>query len=81
MARRAWGETYPLVVDDLDNGSELAGVWASGEENDTADLDQSPLGRLDLSVTHYARCVVRSEEWRVSDDVSPGLAKRVDALC
>jgi len=53
-------ETYPLVVDDLDNSGELASEWASGEKNDTANLDQSPLGCLDLSVTHCARCIIES---------------------
>jgi hypothetical protein len=37
------GCTYALVVDDLDDGSGSASVWAGVEEDDTADLDQSPV--------------------------------------
>jgi hypothetical protein len=55
--------TYALVVDDLDNSSELLGVDAGAEEDDTADLDESPLAGLDVCVTHF-NCVF----WRVGSD-------------
>lgn len=35
--------TYAFVVDDLNNGSGPANVWAGSEEHDTADLDESPV--------------------------------------
>lgn len=35
--------TYPLVVNDLSDGGEAAFVFASGEKNDTATLNQAPL--------------------------------------
>lgn len=44
--------TYALVVDDLDDGGELALIGALSEEDDTADLDEPPLRCLDLCVTH-----------------------------
>jgi hypothetical protein len=37
------GGTYALVVDDLDDGSGPAGERTGVEEDDTADLDQSPV--------------------------------------
>lgn len=47
--------TYALVVDDLDDSRKAAGVGAVAlDEDDTADLDQSPLRTLDGSVTHFA---------------------------
>jgi hypothetical protein len=36
--------TYTLVVDDLDDSSEFAGICAIFEEDDTADFNESPLG-------------------------------------
>jgi len=50
---RISGGTHSLVVDDLNNGSELVLVWSSGEKDNTANLDQSPCASLDLCVTHY----------------------------
>jgi hypothetical protein len=32
--------TYPLVIDDLDNSSELASGWAVIKEDKTADFDE-----------------------------------------
>jgi len=55
--------TYALVVDDLDNSGELLGVDAGAEEDDTADLDESPLAGLDVCVTHFD-CLF----WRVGSD-------------
>ncbi len=34
-------ETYPVVVDDLDNGGELAGGGAVLDEDNTANLNVS----------------------------------------
>lgn len=51
---RAWFSTYALVVDDLDDSREAAReLVAVLDEDDTADLDQAPLGSLDGSVTHF----------------------------
>lgn len=61
---RPWFVTYALVVDDLGNDGESAGVWSSAEEDDTADLDQSPLACLDVCVAHYVDVGGRSEEVR-----------------
>ena len=55
--------TYALVVDDLDNSGELLSVDAGAEEDDTADLDESPLAGLDVCVTHFD-CLF----WRVGSD-------------
>lgn len=55
--------TYALVVDDLDNSGELLGVDAGAEEDDTADLDESPLAGLDVCVTHFD-CLF----WRVGSE-------------
>jgi len=54
------------VVDDLDDGGELVGIWASAEEYDTANLYQSPLAGLDIGVAHYARFVFETGSPRVS---------------
>lgn len=40
------------MVDDLDNRSELAGVQAILDEDDTADLYEAPLRTNNSSVTH-----------------------------
>ena len=45
--------TYALVVNDLDDGRQSAGVGAVAlDEDDTADLDLSPFGRFDNCVAH-----------------------------
>lgn len=44
--------TYTLVVDDLNNGDELAVVGALCEDGDTANLDQSPVACRNLCVAH-----------------------------
>jgi hypothetical protein len=57
--RAEW--TYTLVVDYLDNSSELLSVDTSAEEDDTADLDESPLGGFDVRVAHFD-CWILAEE-------------------
>jgi hypothetical protein len=53
MRFSAFGSTYSLVVDDLDNGSQAAGVGAlTLDEDDTADLNQAPVGCNDRSLGH-----------------------------
>jgi hypothetical protein len=44
------------VIDNLDDGRYPSLVGASAEENDAADLDQSPLARCDIGVTHFDVC-------------------------
>ena len=56
--RRSEEFTYALVVDDLNNSGELLSVDAGAEEDDTADLDESPLAGLDVCVTHFDCCVL-----------------------
>ena len=51
------------MVDDLDDSGELLGVRTGAEEDDTADLDESPLAGLDVCVTHFD-CLF----WRVGSD-------------
>lgn len=41
-------KTYALVVDDLNNGGELAILGSSIDEHDAADLNESPGGSFDL---------------------------------
>jgi len=41
------------VIDDFDNGGKPPGVWARGEEDDTTDFHQSPLGNFDIDVGHW----------------------------
>ena len=45
--------TYSLVVDDLNNGGELAVRWSTLDQDDTANFDQSPLRGFDVGVTHF----------------------------
>ncbi len=53
--------TYALVIDDLDNGSESAGVGVVAVEEDyTANLDQAPLGGDDVCLTHYDGIALRA---------------------
>jgi hypothetical protein len=40
------------VVDNLDNGSELAGVGTAADQHDTANLNQLPLGNRDIDIGH-----------------------------
>lgn len=54
--------TYALVVDDLDDSGELLGVRTGAEEDDTADLDESPLAGFDVCVAHFD--CVRWSFWR-----------------
>ena len=44
---------YTLVVDDLHDGGYPSVVLAAAEDDDTADLDQPPRARCDISVTHF----------------------------
>ena len=41
------------MIDDFNNGGKPPGVWARGEEDDTTDFYQSPLGNLDIDVGHW----------------------------
>lgn len=41
------------MVDDLDDGRKLSVVLAALDEDNAADLDQSPLTRFDVGVTHF----------------------------
>jgi len=43
----------PLVVNDLDNSSELAGVLALVDKDDTANLDESPVDALHNSLGRH----------------------------
>lgn len=45
--------TYPLVVDDLNDSCQLAVGRSSMDEDDAADLHQSPRRSLDICVTHF----------------------------
>ena len=45
--------TYALVVDDLDNGRQSAGVGALGEHCDAADLDEAPVAGCDGCFAHF----------------------------
>lgn len=44
--------TYTTVVDNLDNGSQLASVRAPADEDHTANLNQLPLGNLQIDIGH-----------------------------
>lgn len=43
-------ETYALVVDDLNNGRQAAGVRSVVEEDNTADFHHPPLRGLDVDI-------------------------------
>lgn len=46
--------TYSLVVDDLDDGSQAAGVGAVAlEQDDAANLNEAPVGCNDRGLTHF----------------------------
>lgn len=51
--RNSWPETYALVVDDFHDGRQPTLVRAGAEQHDAADLDQPPLARCDIGVTHF----------------------------
>jgi len=40
------------VIDYLNDGSQLSTIWALAKENNTADLDEAPLGGLNIA-THF----------------------------
>lgn len=42
--------TYPLVVDNLNNGGQLAGVWSCADEDHSADLHEFPRRGLDIDI-------------------------------
>lgn len=45
-------DAYALVIDNLHDGCEAASERSLQEKNDTADLDQLPLGGYDIDVRH-----------------------------
>lgn len=48
-----YGQTYSLVIDDLNNGSELSlGNTAVLDEDNAANLNLAPVGGLDRYVSH-----------------------------
>lgn len=55
---------YPLVVDDLYDGGQLALEHAAVDQDDAAELDLAPDGRDDVDVAHCSGGVVRGEERR-----------------
>lgn len=47
------GSTYSLVVDNLDHGSQAAGIRVVAlDDDDAADLDKAPVGSLNDCFTH-----------------------------
>lgn len=56
--------TYALVVDDLDNGGQTAGVRSVAEEDNAADFHHPPLRGLDLDI-----CLTHCDGYAL-DDVS-----------
>lgn len=45
-------KTYTLVVDNLNNGSELAGVRTAADQHNAANLNQLPLSNLNIDIGH-----------------------------
>lgn len=45
-------QTYTLVVDNLDNRGELAGVGTAADEHQTANLNKPPRGDLNIDIGH-----------------------------
>jgi hypothetical protein len=50
---RLSASTYSLVIDDLGNGGEAACVRSFVDEDDAADLDESPVGGRNRSFAHF----------------------------
>lgn len=48
--------TYTLVVDDLGDGSKLAGVGAGNEQHNAANLHEPPLACRNVNVAHCIDC-------------------------
>lgn len=48
--------TYTLVVDDLGDGSKLAGVGAGNEQHNAANLHEPPLACRNVNVAHCFDC-------------------------
>lgn len=46
-------DEHSLLVDDLDNSGELTGVSTLSDEDNTAELDKSPVGSLDSGFGHF----------------------------
>lgn len=44
--------TYTSVVDNLDNGSQLAGVRTAADEHQAANLNEPPRGDLNIDIGH-----------------------------
>lgn len=44
--------TYPLVVNNLEDGGELSSIWSSAEQDHAADFYKSPLAGCDVGVAH-----------------------------
>ena len=52
-------KAYSSSIDDLNNGSQLAGERALSDGDDASDLDQLPPGCLDIDVRHFGEKTVR----------------------
>lgn len=44
--------TYTAVVDNLNDGSELASEGAAADQDEAANLDQLPRSELDIDIGH-----------------------------
>jgi hypothetical protein len=50
--RKGAVSTYTAVVDNLNNGSELASEGAAADQDEAANLDQLPRSELDIDIGH-----------------------------
>ena len=78
--------TYALVVDDLDDGGQAAGEGAVAlEEDNTANLDEAPVGCDNGGVTHFCGVLrgcglVGEEVVRAGNDFFKGMNVLVDVV-
>lgn len=64
--------TYTLVVDNLDDGGQLAGVGTATDQDHAANLNELPLSNLDIDIGHGEGFLDGDEKRRLSKHRSGG---------
>lgn len=76
--KKSGSGTYPLVVDDLDDGGQATGGGAAAlDEDNTANLNQAPVGCNDRCLGHcvWSICAEKSglavvvESWEMKERI------------
>lgn len=70
--------TYTAVVDNLDDGSELASEGTAADQDEAANLDQLPRSELDIDIGHGEGFLHGNESALELAEVSGPIALTID---